>query len=718
MRVLACVVVLAWLLPSAVYAQIDAVDPDARPVSPSTSKKKAPSIYADDDELGPEQPDPSRPGSSPYVDDTTGDSDEPDARPVQKKGPPKKEDPKAPVIVPRVEAPKPVPPTLIIKTMSDGELNAIWQRWREANASRNTQAEALARRELLATKELIGSPDMELWAVGLLRAAQVYADAGDDGAAVEIALSASQLAPDLPATWFLLSKLYLTSDPSGVGRYTDALIRGITAQVADPRYLRPMLANAATIVLAAFIATAVIVVVVLLLRRGRYFLYDFHFFFPRAASRWQTSAIAVLLLSLPIVFRLGVVPVLLVFFAAATLYLSVRERIVAAVLIGSLGLIPLVGAFVVQRTVFAETPAEDLYRIERGGPGTEPLAAQYERRAIEDKAGFAERFVVGRFHLNRGNVDKAVVLLRGALRLNPDDVPARISLAKALLLQGDLENSRGLLEKVKDIAPSVVVLVDLARVHQRRVQVYGESNAGEIGKANAYLVQARQLDPSVPATIEEPTGKEIIGNSFLQTIPLPGSALLALANGDDASQRVRSQLSQILLGDVPSVIAPFYPLILALLLVAFGSMALTLEAARVCNRCGRPVSHRGDPDVSRGSPMCTQCVNVFARKNVVSPSIKVRKQLEVARYESQMDRASTVLGVLWSGMGHVFAGQPVRGAIYGFLFVLAIFGVVLRGGVVRAPFEGVPMVVSLIPLAVLFLVVYPLSLLRLRKKQG
>jgi hypothetical protein len=111
-------------------------------------------------------------------------------------------------------------------------------------------------------------------------------------------------------------------------------------------------------------------------------------------------------------------------------------------------------------------------------------------------------------------------------------------------------------------------------------------------------------------------------------------------------------------------------------------------------------------------------VNVFARKNVVAPSVKVRKQLEVARYESQLERASTILGVLWSGMGHVFAGDPVRGTVYGFFFVLSLTGAFFRAGVVRPPFEGMPMVVRLAPIVLLFLVVYPLSLLRLRRRQS
>lgn len=703
MRLFACFLALAWLAPTLALAQVDLVDPDAKAPQKRPKPQAQPEPDAEDDP----------------VDDTDGNLVAPPTvkKPVVGKGPGGKELPKEP---PKKELPpKKEPPPVVVKTISDADLNAAWQKWAAANATKIPEKELAARKELLALRDLIGSTNAELWAVGMLRAAQAWEAAGDSGAAVEIAVSASEMAPDLPATWYLLSRLYFTSDPSGIGRYVGALQKGLSTQLNDSRYLRPFVADIAATFVVAFILTAIVVVLVLLLRRGYYFLYDFHFIFPRAAARWQTAALAILLLSLPIVFRMGVVPTLLTFFAAATMYLTLPERIVAAVLISALGFLPLVGASVVERTAFADTPAEDIYRIERGGPGTEPLVQRYEKLAAEDKVGFAERYALGHFHLNRGHLEQAIAHLKGALALRPEDVPSQVALAKAFFLQGDLENSRSLLEKVRTVAPSSIALLDLSRIYDRRVQVYGESNAGEVGKASQYLMEARQLDATLPAiATDDPLPKEIIGNAHLKTLPLATADLLELAKGDDSARRVRSQLSQILVGDVPAGVALFYPMLVAALLVGFGFLGKSLEAARVCTRCGRPVSRRGDPDVSPGSQMCTQCVNVFARKNVVAPSVKVRKQLEVARYESQMERASTILGVLWSGMGHVFSGDPVRGSLYGFFFVLAISGVVFRAGVLRPPFEGMPVLVRVVPLALLFLTVYPLSLLRLRRKQS
>jgi hypothetical protein len=181
---------------------------------------------------------------------------------------------------------------------------------------------------------------------------------------------------------------------------------------------------------------------------------------------------------------------------------------------------------------------------------------------------------------------------------------------------------------------------------------------------------------------------------------------------------VRSQLAVMMTGDVSETAGMFYPLVISLVLLFVGTLSQTLGAARVCNKCGRAVSRRADPEVSDGSQMCTQCVNVFAKKNIAAPSLKVRKQLEVARYQSRIERTAYVLGVAVSGMGHVFAGWPVRGAVFGFFFLFSVIAFVFRAGVLRVPYEPLPLAVRLVPATLLFAVVYLLSLRGLRKKQG
>ena len=55
---------------------------------------------------------------------------------------------------------------------------------------------------------------------------------------------------------------------------------------------------------------------------------------------------------------------------------------------------------------------------------------------------------------------------------------------------------------------------------------------------------------------------------------------------------------------------------------------------------------------------------------MVPPSLKVRKQADVERYETTTAQISKVLALVCSGMGHVFQGQALKGALWalGFLF--------------------------------------------------
>jgi hypothetical protein len=76
------------------------------------------------------------------------------------------------------------------------------------------------------------------------------------------------------------------------------------------------------------------------------------------------------------------------------------------------------------------------------------------------------------------------------------------------------------------------------------------------------------------------------------------------------------------------------------------------------------------------------------------------------------------LGALVSGAGHVFSGLPIRGALYSFLFLLALSSVVLRDGVLRAPYGEAPLYLKLAPAVLLILPLYLLSLRGLRKRQA
>ena len=138
--------------------------------------------------------------------------------------------------------------------------------------------------------------------------------------------------------------------------------------------------------------------------------------------------------------------------------------------------------------------------------------------------------------------------------------------------------------------------------------------------------------------------------------------------------------------------------------------------SHACDKCGRPVCRRCDPQLSRGSAFCPQCVNVFTRRGVVPPLFKMNKEMEVRRHRTRTSRIAYALGLLCSGLGHLFSGSALRGAAYAFLFLFAAASFVTRDGVLRAPYGPAPELVRILPVALLVAAVYFFSLRGLSRK--
>jgi hypothetical protein len=177
-------------------------------------------------------------------------------------------------------------------------------------------------------------------------------------------------------------------------------------------------------------------------------------------------------------------------------------------------------------------------------------------------------------------------------------------------------------------------------------------------------------------------------------------------------------MSLQLLGEIDAPWAPFYPAAAAVLLVFLGALSGRIAASHSCERCGRPVCGRCDPELSPSSAMCGQCVNVFARKSEVPAALRVRKQIEVERHRVRRGRVSYAFGLLLSGTGHLFAGLPIRGALYAFIFLFVVFNLFFRHGVLRAPYGTLPVALRLGPLAAVLLIVYLASLFGLYRRQS
>jgi hypothetical protein len=188
-----------------------------------------------------------------------------------------------------------------------------------------------------------------------------------------------------------------------------------------------------------------------------------------------------------------------------------------------------------------------------------------------------------------------------------------------------------------------------------------------------------------------------------------------LAVGDsETALRAHGELDKRLLGELP----PQFALVLAIGTVIFlellGLMRGGGRFSRPCQRCGRPVCRRCDPELARTSRKCGQCQSLSAGSRVVDASASIKKELEIRRYRTRLQRAAYLLGAVASGAGHLYLGRAVRGWLYLFVFLFCLTEILFRHGVVRAPYGAAPVWLTTLPAGLVLLAGYLVSLRGLR----
>ena len=608
-------------------------------------------------------------------------------------------------------AARPPPAPILTPRVSDADLHAAWARWQTAQLARDPVAADKSLKALLSLKGDVDAQDLESFSIGLIRAAEDQRKRNDEEGALRLVEYAASLSPSLPYARLALAQAYAQRSPEAVGAYSRELKAALGVMLRDPRYVRPVLADLGTGVLLALMATAVVVVGVLFARRVRYLMHDFHHLFPRAAAPWQSTALAALLLvGTPLALRWSLVPVLLILLTSVALYLTRTERAVAAGLIVLTLCVPFVAGKLAQSSVFAGTLAEEVYVLEHGGADAELVAERVRARHDQKQADFAELFALGRFEARRGEMPEAIAHYKAAAALRPGHAALMTNLGNALLATGDSDAAARLYTEASSADPGLAApAFNLAEVYRRRAAVAPDSEIGSQNqKARDALDAAGRLDRNL-LMWERPPDEHLLMNRLLLAPALP-AADLPIVPDTAVAERVQSQLARRLLGDA-SLGTWGACLLGALGAFGLGFASRAMKASRECEKCGRPVCRRCDKELGVASKACAQCVNVFSRRVVVEARVRARKHIEIDRNRRWLSGVSYVLGALVSGAGHVFHGFALRGALYAFFFLLAAAGLLLRAGVLRAPYGDLPLAFKLAPL-LLFLI--PLHLLTLR----
>ncbi|MGZ6125711.1 MAG: tetratricopeptide repeat protein, partial [Myxococcales bacterium] len=515
----------------------------------------------------------------------------------------------------------------------------------------------------------------------LVRESRAALDSGASAVAVQRCRLAIELAPALPAAHLCLARALYADAPGSFKAVFAELSATVRTAMDEPRVSRAVLANVLTVLFVGVLVAGLAFVVVLFLRHAHLYRHDVHHLFPGGAGGWQTGMLAAVLLLLPLLLRMGPVPLVLTALLACALYASTAEAAISVLLLGALAASPWAAERIARVAAFGGS-AMDVWLLEHG-EGAGPEIARLQKR-LESGNDLAVDFALARKAKREGDLPAAEKLYLRALEVQGASSAGlsavRNNLGNVYLLQGDTAKAIAQYQQAVDLRES------LAAPHFNVSRALAMGGVETLEKVQSEQARALELDR---AGVEAFTGGQLQANRksnrFVMDVPLDPSQLEPLIEVEErAAVAVGDEVRAQLAANLPAPLVAGLPVLAALLVLALHLARGKLRPSGRCERCGREVCRRCDPDARPSEALCAQCVNVFIRRSGVDPSERVRKEFAVEAYHRRRRLAARVLAVL-SGAGHVLLGYSVRGLLFLLITASLLASMVLWRGVAHDP---------------------------------
>jgi tetratricopeptide (TPR) repeat protein len=546
------------------------------------------------------------------------------------------------------------------------DIQAHWASRREYVRDRDERRADDEEQRVRSLKDELGIENLFSIGAALVRESIDARAADAPAVAAQRCRLAVEFAPALPEAHTCLAAALLAENPAALSPAFAQLMAAAGAAIRDPRISRAILANVLGVIFAGLLVAAL-----LFARYARLYAHDVHHLFPGRPRRWQTRMLAAVLLLLPLLLHMGAVPLLFTALLACALYMSTAELVVSVSLLGAMAAAPL-AAEAIGRVAAYGGAAVDVWLVEHGegtGPEIARLQRQIEGQAPGDIAIF---FALARKAKRDGDLASAERLYLRALEAQGDSPAAQAALRNNLgnvyLLQGETAKAVAQYRQATDLHEA------LAAPHFNLARALAIGGVEGLEKAQAEQTRAVELDR---AAVDGFTGGSLQANrksnKFVMDVPLDDAQLAPLREAEaQVAAPVAAEVRALLAGGIPSGFpaAPL-PLLAAALLLALHFSSGSLRPSGRCERCGREVCKRCDPEARPAEALCAQCVNVFIRRTGVDAAVRVRKEFAVQAYQRRRQLLSRLLALL-SGAGHVLLGYPVRG-----IFFLVVTGSLL-----------------------------------------
>lgn len=543
----------------------------------------------------------------------------------------------------------------------------------------------------------------------LVREAREALAEGHPDEALGLCRRAVSYAPDLPDAHACVASILFETNPTAVGALFDAWKARAQATWKDVRFRRHLVTDEAVALVLALVVACALWVFLLVLRYAGLFFHDFHHLFPKGVSQWQSVLAGSVIVALPALLGLGWLATAAAAAMAIAFFVSRREGIALALSFALLAVSQFAVAYVVEQGALGQT-ATDVFELEQGA-GTAAALARLERELADGRGSAATAFALGRHYKRVGQYELAEARYRQALKFAPETAHTLNNLGTVRFLVGDTAGALELFRRANALAPGAPEpLHNLAKMYFRE----GRLAPGEEAQRAAIALGGQAMSDRLGVH------EDMRANLFVLDLRLPDAAFERLLASDRENvTTLDGALVKEMVGSLGSRGAGVVALVPIVFLGLGAVLRKRVRPATKCEKCGRPVCRRCDAELGATSALCSQCISVFVRRSGVDQPDRIRKEMEVRRFQRRQVVWARVAGGVIPGGGHVFSGRLVAGGFFLFLFSAIVAKLLLPTGFLPSPspLPSVPSSLRLAVLVALLVVLYLFSLRHLVRRE-
>jgi len=555
------------------------------------------------------------------------------------------------------------------------DLAAIWDQRRIHLDQRDF---GLARADLerfVELKDELDIRNMPLHANVLIREADRARQAEDYQKAENLLDVAVHLAPDFAGVHLARTTYWFSRSPFKLGRLFGGLSDAAAASYRNPLTVNRLLVNLITGLLLGLGLAAAIFIIVQFLRYVNLYLHDFHHIFPRGVARLQTAFLGILVLLIPVLFRMGLLSVLLLWVLIAWIYQDRWERLVAFLVVVFLALSPFALNWVVKGMSVPESVVTDLSAVARGPADSRSISRlkSHLKRQPEDPAALAS---LGGLYKRTGNLDLAEELLDRALKVRPNSAVLLNNRANIMFLKNDLKNAIGYYDRAIQARPDLAVpYFNISKAYYR---------IPDLDKGKHHRNQALRLDQERIQEVNK-LAETRMANFVVADLPIPREWITA-GNGHRDGQDYQRATQHLWVAWGGAGSSESFPLIGAGVVVLFGLVLLLRKKVYFssgCVRCGRPACRRCSSEL-RDDSVCSQCFHAFVhREQGIDAKSRISKEIQIRQYRRRRENIARGISFLLPGVGQFIKGRPLLGMLFLVVFCSVVAQVWLGHGLMR-----------------------------------